>query len=237
MTTRRVEVLPDEQAAPILAMLDRARAAAAAPDGAEAPWAAAEAGQTRVRTGYKAARRTLSAGQCAAHTLRLVAAQEADPDPQPWTAALAAAAEPIGSWDWDLRMQGALDLRRTFKDLSSPLPDSVRPVRAVAAWLTHAGGPGLVPVTGRLCGLVLDSEPSQDIVAASWYATHGRRLLAELGGQRLSSGAPGADEARRRAILRTAVRGVASAQIMSKIELAAAAGITRRTLDGWLAQA
>ena len=241
MTTRRLDELPAEHAAPILKLLEQVRAAAAAPEGAEDAWAAAEAGQARIRTGHKAARRTLSAGQCAAHALRLTAARDLDqagPDRggevEPWTAALAQAAGPIGSWDWDERMQGALDLRRTFKDLPEPLPATVRPVRAIAAWLTHAGGAGLIAPTARLAALVLDEDPPAEILAASWYATHGPRLLTELtrqGGP--TRGAADADEARRRDVLRTAVRGVHAARIMSKTDLAAAAGITRRTLDAW----
>ncbi|MGW8566667.1 hypothetical protein [Isoptericola sp. NPDC055881] len=249
MTTRRLDELPAEHAAPILELLEQVRAAAAAPEGAEGAWAAAEAGQARIRTGHKAARRTLSAGQCAAHALRLTAAHDlartvdqAGPDregaSEPWTAALAQAAGPIDSWDWDERMQGALDLRRTFKDLPEPLPATVRPVRAIAAWLTHAGGAGLIAPTARLAALVLDEDPPAEILAASWYATHGPRLLAELTSQGgPTRGAADADEARRRDVLRTAVRGVHAARIMSKTDLAAAAGITRRTLDAWTAPA
>ncbi|NEB06971.1 hypothetical protein, partial [Streptomyces sp. SID13726] len=121
-----------------------------------------------MRTGYKAAPRTLSAGQCAAHTLRLLALAQPEADREPWTDALAHAGDAIGSWDWDARMQGALDLRRAFKDLPDPLPASVRPVRLVAAWLTHASGTGLVPVTARLAAHVLDLGPRDDVLAAAW---------------------------------------------------------------------
>lgn len=236
MTTRRVDALPDEHAGPILDLLDRVRAAAAPPAGDGGAWAAAEAGQVRVRTGYKAARRTLSAGQCAAHTLRLLALAQPEADREPWTDALAHAGDAIGSWDWDVRMQGALDLRRAFKDLPDPLPARVRPVRLVAAWLTHASGTGLVPVTARLAAHVLELEPSDDVLAAAWYATHGDRLLAELTANGTpTSGAADVDEAHRRALLRTAVRGIFRAQTHTKIDLAARAGITRRTLDAWIA--
>ncbi|MDF9878672.1 hypothetical protein [Cellulosimicrobium cellulans] len=53
MTTRRVDALPDEHASPILDLLDRVRAAATPPAGDAGAWAAAEAGQVRVRTGHK----------------------------------------------------------------------------------------------------------------------------------------------------------------------------------------
>jgi hypothetical protein len=235
MTTRRVDALPEEHAGPILELLERVRAVATAPDGDGGAWAAAEAGQARVRTGYKAARRTLSAGQYAAHTLRLLALAQPETDREPWTDALAHAGAPIGSWDWDERMQGALDLRRTFKDLPDPLPETVRPVRLVAAWLTHASGTGLVPVTARLAGHVIELEPDDDVLAAAWYATHGDRLLAQLTVNGTpTSGAPDINEAHQRARLRTAVRGIYSAQLHTKVDLAAQAGITRRTLDAWL---
>lgn len=235
MTTRRVDALPDEHAGPILGLLEQVRAAAAPPAGDGGAWAAAEAGQVRVRTGYKAARRTLSAGQYAAHTLRLLALAQPEAEREPWTDALAHAGDAIGSWDWDMRMQGALDLRRTFKDLPDPLPQSVRPARLVAAWLTHASGTGLVPVTARLAAHVLELEPSDDVLAAAWYATHGDRLLTELTANGTpTSGAADNDEAHQRALLRTAVRGLYRAQLHTKVDLAARAGITRRTLDAWL---
>ncbi|WP_125778259.1 hypothetical protein [Antribacter gilvus] len=181
MAAHRVDELPDEHARPILELLERTRAAAAPPPEIPAAvdaWAAAEAGQARNRTGYKAARRTLSAGQYAAHALRITAARDADP--QPWTRELADQAGAISSWDWDTRMQAALDLRRTFKDLPEPVDATVRPVRLVAAWLTHASGPALVPVTARLAAYVLEHPPGDDVLAGAWYATHGHRLLQAL---------------------------------------------------------
>ncbi len=107
----------------------------------------------------------------------------------------------------------------------------------MAAWLTHASGTGLVPVTARLAAHVLELEPADDVLAAAWYATHGDRLLAELTAHGTpTSGAADVDEAHRRALLRTAVQGLYRAQLLTKVELAARAGITRRTLDAWLAQ-
>lgn len=121
MTTRRhLTALPAPWAEPILTMLELTRAAATPPDVDPAPWAAAEAGQTRIRTGHKAARRTASAGQYAAHALRLrAAAAAAAGDDHPATLALTRAAGPINSWDWDTRMRGALDLRARSPTSSS----------------------------------------------------------------------------------------------------------------------
>ena len=177
-TRRRLAALPAQWADPILTMLELTRTAATPPDVDPAPWAVAEAAQTRIHTGHKAARRTASAGQYAAHTLRLrAAAGAAAGDDRPHTLALAAAAGPIGSWDWDTRMRAALDLRA----VTNPLPVTERaaalPTRLVAAWLTHNHGPQLVAATGRLCVFVLE-HPDVDVtdLAAAWDATHGHRL-------------------------------------------------------------
>lgn len=239
MTTRRLEDLPEQHATPILALIDAARAAAA-PDGDSSAWAVAEAGQAKIRTTYKAPRRTATAGQIAAHALRLhtLAGFDVDAPAEPWEEALLQSTEAINSWDWDVRMQGALDLRRTYKDLERPLPPTAVPVQLVASWLTHAGGPELVPVTARLTGYVVDHKDSHDVLAAAWYATHGHRILAELAPTAPQRrGAPTTGEEQRRAALKTAVRGVAAAHIMTKVELAAAASTSRPTVTAWLSEA
>ncbi|WP_273653200.1 hypothetical protein [Cellulomonas fimi] len=66
--SRRLRPLPDKLTAPILHLVQITRGATTDPTN-PAPWAAAEAGQTPIRTGYKAARRTASAGQYAAHLI------------------------------------------------------------------------------------------------------------------------------------------------------------------------
>lgn len=239
MTTRRLEDLPEQHATPILALVDAARAAAA-PEGDPSAWAAAEAGQAKIRTTYKAPRRTATAGQVAAHALRLLTLAPGDPWPhQAWDEALLQSTEAINSWDWDVRMQGALDLRRTYKDLERPLPPTAVPVQLVGSWLTHAGGPELVPATARLAGYVLGGlQDNSALLAAAWYATHGRRLLAELAPTApRRRGAPTAEEEQRRAALKEAVRGVAAAHIMTKLDLAAAAGTSRPTVTAWLSEA
>lgn len=234
MTTRRTEPLPEEYAAPIFDVLERSRSAAAPPVDGDGAWAAAEAGQARIRTGYKASRRLASAGQVAAHALRIAAPDHPGADEEPWTRALTQAAPAISSWDWDTRMQGALDLRRTFKDLE-PQPTGARPARLVAAWLAHASGPGLVPVTARLCDYVRENLDDQTVLAAAWYATHGPRLLPILtDGAPRPTGRPGIEDANRRQLLRAAVLGIHAGDIWTKKELSEAAGITRRTLDSWL---
>lgn len=240
MTTRRLEPLPDEWAS-ILELHQRVRDAATPHvDDAAVVWATAEAGQASITTGYKAQRRVASAGQYGAHILRLRAGDLLDQGASdPWSTALAGAGPAINAWDWDERMQAALDLRRTFKDEPPPLTAAAIATQVVATWLTHAGGPGLPPATARLCTYVLEHTPCEPpTLAAAWYATHGRRLLAALAPTSPAGpGAPANAEAARRALLRLAVRGVHAGRTTTKLQLAALAGVTRPTLDSWLAGA
>ncbi|MFS0700269.1 hypothetical protein AB6N24_09885 [Cellulomonas sp. 179-A 4D5 NHS] len=204
-TTRTPLALENAYAVPIFGLVTRARAAATPALADDGVWASAEAGQTRIRTGHAAARRTASAGQYAAHLLRLRAIERVERGrAEPWTLALAAAAGPIGSWDWDTRMQGALDLRRTFKDLpETEHDDAVRQARLVAAWLTHAGGRQIIPATARLATYALDHTPmTPEPLAAAWYATHGDRLLLELSARQAPA-----------ALVRVAVRGLENARV------------------------
>lgn len=128
-------------------------------------------------------------------------------------------------------MQGALDLRRSFKDLG-PQSTGARPVRLVAAWLANASGPGLVPVTARLCDYVRETLDDQTVLAAAWYATHGSRLLPILtDGATRPTGRPSIEEANRRQLLRAALLGIRSGDIWTKKEVFEVVGITRRTLD------
>ena len=237
MTTRAMAPLPDHWAGPILDLVARARDAAAPPGDDDGAWAAADAGQVRPRTGHKAARRTATAGQLAAHLLRLhaiglVAQGESDP----WTVALTTSAPAISSWDWDERMQGALDLRRTFKDLPDSDVAATRPARLVAAWLTHAGGAPLVPATGRLAEYALEQTPiNTQTLATAWYATHGARLLAILAARGTpNKGRQTLEAAAHNTLVRAAVSGVYAAQIMSKVDITRLAGITRPTLNAWI---
>lgn len=229
-TTTALPALDNTWAIAIFGLGAKVRAAAGplvADDGA---WDTAEAGQTRVRTGYTAARRTASAGQYAAHLLRLRAIDRVERGrAEPWTLALATSTAAISSWDWDTRMQAALDLRRTFKDLpETEHDDPVRQTRLVAAWLTHAGNRQLVPVTARVCDYALEHTLlTPTALAAAWYATHGTRLLLELAARR---GRPTHSDV----LLRQAVRGVDAARILTATEIADRAGITRPTLDTWL---
>jgi hypothetical protein len=232
MTTRRLLELPDDVAAPIMTVVDAARAAAdpGLPD--TTAWAAAEAGQTAVRTGYKASRRVASAGQLAAHVVRLLT-PDTSPD-QPWWAVLASAdvTTALHSWDWDERMWAALQLRRTYKDLDRAAQVDALPVALVATWLTHAKGDALPGATARLCRHVLERDVDDATWSRAWYLVHGLRLVHELATES-RPGRPRADDPNRTA-LRTAVRAVARLEATTKTEIAAAAGITRRTLDAWL---
>lgn len=237
VTTRAQAPLPPQWAEPILDLLTRARAAAA-PGGEDSAWAAAEAGQARIRTGHKAARRTASAGQIAAHLLRLAAVDRLDRgEADPATIALTQAGPAISSWDWDTRTRGCLDLRATFKDLPpADRTTATRQAHLVAAWLKHDAGEPLVIATVRLCEYVLEHTPLTDTrLAAAWYATHGPRLLAELTSRGTpTEGRPSRDAIEHHAQLRTAVRGIYTANTHTKVQLAAAAGTTRTTLDNWL---
>lgn len=234
--SRHLEPLSDEDQETILGFVDAARAAAtgAALDEPESPHRAAEERYPGPRTGHKLARLTGAAGATAAHAIRLRAISELASDASPWTSALAHLTAPLSSWDWDERMQAALDLRKTFKDEPPPPPASVRPVRLVAAWLTHAGGAGLIPATRQLCEYVM-ANPDRDALHGAWYAVHGLALLDDItaGGEGTTMGRPTATQADYRARLRAVVEGLHAAQIMSDRALAARAGITRPTLTSW----
>lgn len=228
MTTRPDAPLPAEWAGPILQLVARTRAAAAPVVADGGAWAAAEAGQVRVRTGHEAAQETASAGQCGAHLLRFRAIEAVRHGrDEPWTLALATSTEAVASWDWDERMQAALDLRRTFRHLPVAEDGEARQeTRLVAAWLTHTDGPGLVAATGELCRYVLTSTaPGDDDLAAAWYATHGDRLLRELARR-----GPGAHPD----LVRTAVRGVDAARVLTRTHIAEHARITRELLEEYL---
>lgn len=227
MTPRPHAPLPDEWAGPVLELVARIRAAAAPPVGDDGAWATAEAGQERPRTGHRAARRTASAGQSAAHLLRFRAIDAVRHGrDEPWTLALATSTEAIGSWDWDTRMQVALDLRRTFRHLpAAEDADGRRETRLVAAWLTHSDGPGLVAATGELCRVVLALAPGPADLAAAWYATHGDRLLRELAAR-----GPGVDAG----LVRAAVQGVDAARVLTRTHIADHAGLTREELEAYL---
>lgn len=168
--TRRTQPLPPQLAAPILDVVHRARAAATS-TGTPTQRAAAEAGQTRIPTGYKAARRTASAGQYAAHALRLAALEAA----RPTAPALQAAAAAFNTWQVDPRTAGADALRHVAD--SAP-PAAARELHTVAAWLDHTVGHELVATTAALCRLALDTAP--DHLGPAWHATHGQRLRALL---------------------------------------------------------
>ncbi|MBB2921304.1 hypothetical protein [Cellulomonas cellasea] len=227
-TTTALPALDNAWAIPIFNLGAKVRAAAAPLVDDDGAWETAEAGQTPIRTGYAAARRTASAGQYAAHLLRLRAIDRVERGrAEPWTLALATATTAINSWDWDERMQAALDLRRTFKHVpDDEHDDAVRQTRLVSAWLTHAGNRQLVPSTAHLAGYALDHTPlTPTTLAAAWYATHGPRLLLEL-----SALGP----ARSEVLLRHAVRGVDAAHILTLAEIAGRAGVARAILDDWL---
>ncbi|MBB2925562.1 hypothetical protein [Cellulomonas cellasea] len=227
-TTAALPALDNAWAIPIFGLSAKVRAAVAPLVEDDGVWEAAEAGQATIRTGYAAADRTASAGQYAAHLLRLRAIDRVDRGrAEPWTLALATATTAINSWDWDTRMQAALDLRRTFKNVpDDEHDDAVRQTRLVSAWLTHAGNRQLIPSTAHLAGYALDHTPlTPTALAAAWYATHGPRLLLELSARGSASS---------EVLLRQAVRGVDAARILSRTETSDHAGVTSTLIDAWL---
>jgi hypothetical protein len=133
-------------------------------------------------------------------------------------------------------MQGALDLRKTFKDLPADDIPAARPARLVAAWLTHAGGAPLVPATGRLAEYALEHTPiNPQTLTAAWYSTHGPRLLGVLAARGTpSEGRQSKEAAAHNTLVRAAVSGVYTAHLMSKVDITRLAGITRPTLNAWL---
>jgi hypothetical protein len=238
MSTRHLEPIPEPYEAAFFAVADQARtqAAANAPEDLRALYLEAESAHPVPRTGHKLARVTAAAASIAAHDLRLRALElVAVGDDAPWTGALAGAGTTLSSWDWDERMQCALNLRATFKDLpqdETRIP-TLRGVRLVAAWLTHAGGDGLVPASARLCTHILE-HPSPGTIGPAWYAVHGLVLLDAVTAQGdTTPGRATSEQAAYRARLRTVVAGVEAARILTSTALAKRAGITRVTLTSW----
>lgn len=255
MISRRPLPSPETDLASNAELVQRVREAATPVDHPDA-WIKAEDGQERIRTGGKGVptsaarrggRRTASAGQYAAHTLRLAALAD-ESDVAAWTTELTSAATTaaLNSWDWDERMQAALNLRRTYKDLTKDQRSATSVVRVqlVATWLTHTSGPDLVAATARLAEYVLDEIDDgrlEEHLTPAWYATHGRRLLAELIPVEMTQtprkvGRPVQDDEHLEQIKR-AVRGVDAAHIMTRKDLARSAGMSRQTLMNYLATA
>jgi hypothetical protein len=158
---------------PILELVDLTRELAT-PHDDNAAWIAAEAGQRTGGTGtYSHGRRTASAGQYAAHAIRL-ATLNADQTTknEPWNAELLKQTAAINSWDWDTRMQGALNLRATYLGHDNPEPPTLVPVKLVGTWLTHTTGDQFVQATARLAQYVLDHDELHPYLRPAWYATH-----------------------------------------------------------------
>ncbi|TFH68146.1 hypothetical protein [Cellulomonas sp. HD19AZ1] len=240
MTSRHLEQIPEDAAAAYLAVLDTARAAAQRDvdvDGQQV-FRDVESAHPVPRTGTKMARIAAAAGSTAAHALRLQADAGGGSSEEPWTAALAQTATVLSSWDWDERMQAALNLRATYKDL----PDDVaaahkatlRPVRLVAAWLTHTNDDGLIPAGARLAEYALASSLPEDTWAAAWFAVNGLALIDKLAPTvTMAPGRATADETARRARLRAAVAGTYAARVVPFRSLSQRAGITDVTTQSW----
>lgn len=202
-------------------------------------WITAEAGQREGGTGtFKHGRRTASAGQYAAHAIRLdVLDADASTRAEPWNAALLKETRAIESWDWDTRMQGALNLRATYLRLEGPEPASVIPVKLVGSWLTQTSGDPFVYATARLAQYVLDHEELHAYLRPAWYATHGRRLLTTLAPPRdpdFEGGRPTPERRDALARLKAALPDIVAAHTMPLTEIADVAQITRPTIYKYL---
>lgn len=236
--SRHLEPISDVDQVVLLSLVDTARdmASHSSPSDLLEEFRLVEAERHAPRTGTKLARVTAAAGETAAHALRLQAIARGEVTDEPWTIALARTGVRLSSWDWDERMGCALELRRTFKDLGDDHADvaTIRPVRLVAAWLTHAGGEALVPASVRLCATVLES-PARDHLGTAWFAVHGLTLLDHITGAGIGTteGRATSEQAAYRARLKVAVTGINDAQLMSGTALAKRAGITRVTLTSW----
>lgn len=167
--SRRLRPLPDAHAAPILHLVQITRGASADPDH-PAPWAAAEAGQTAIRTGHKAARRTASAGQYAAHVVLHRAAGHV-------AVRRHELADAINSWDPHQRVAAGEDL--AVRLLLEGDDEHTTGLWLVARWLLAPIGPALLAPTADLCRYVLE-HPRVDVedLQRAWHATHGHRLAA-----------------------------------------------------------
>lgn len=176
-STRRLHPLPERWAEPILTLVHITRAAALPPNVDPTPWAAAEAGQYALRTGHKAARRTASAGQYAAHALRLYAAEAiAHGEAASWAHELVCERAALTTWDASVRAAAAHRLL-VAAGQDFPAGDPV-PALLVADWLlSGTTGPAIIETTGRLAAYVL-ALPGVDVdhLGGAWHATHGHRL-------------------------------------------------------------
>lgn len=175
-TTRRLRPLPAPWAEPILTLVHLTRSATT-PTGVDPePWATAEAGQTVLRTGYKAARRTASAGQYAAHALRLhAAAAIAEGDVSSWAHQLVQEKAALTTWAPAIRARGAHRLLTAAgQDIVGTDPV---PALLIADWLLTTSGAAVVESTGRLAAYAL-AHPCIDVdhLVGAWHATHGHRL-------------------------------------------------------------
>lgn len=231
---RHLEQLDEASSTTVLAMIDSARAqAVATAREVISPEIITTAEQQHPvpQTGHHLARITGAAGSIAAHAIRL------SYEPTCWPGdVLESVRAADSSWDWDERMQAALDLRRALSTRTDD--EDSRHIRLTAAWLTHTDDAGLIPASVRLCDVATaDAAP---LLGAGWWAVFGTSVLSQLveRGPRLTLGRrPSVEEVAQRAALRAAVEGIKSARVMGRSATARAAGITLKTYDNWTSEA
>lgn len=179
------------------------------------------------------------AGLYAAHLVRLhYAGRDEMP---PWAGVLEDQREHLGSRSWDRRMLITTELRRaiTFERPGDP---SVDVARHIAKMYSEHAGSALEVATAHLARyLFTDARRwvmDQELLEAAWYCVHGPDLidvLVELDPTLGATGRPTEDAVRARQALRTACRGMHATGLVEKKTLAAWVGISRPTLDAWLA--
>lgn len=165
----------------------------------------------------------------AAHVLRLAAGADDD------SAAgeiLAARARALSSVDPADRFEAGLRLRREL-----PQTDGWWPWPRLGVWLSGPGVDERAAAGGYLARAVVEHVrqlgPDPDrVLAGGWWSVCGRTVVGDLAHQ----GDVGPLSTAERTRLVPAVLGCWGTGLWSKVDLAAAAGITRPTLDSWIRQ-
>ncbi|MDG4795092.1 hypothetical protein [Micromonospora sp. WMMD1082] len=228
--------LDKAQALVVAAFIDATRDTHHLGELAEQPW----------RDAYR--RRQLgwldAAGLIAAHAIRLHAVDLVDRDDSPplWAFEVAEAGNAIGSdptHDPDRRAVTAMAIRRAISRGPAGDPDA-EPGRTLAGWLFPNADADAAAAHLAAHVLAHALRYRKWWGRPAWYAAFGLDLLdvltEDLPAVDPAGGRPRREEARQREALRVAVAGVHAARIATKARIAEAAGISRPTLDSWLAR-
>jgi len=137
----------------------------------------------------------------------------------------------------DIRLAAGRGLIRGLQD-SFTADDE--PARLIGRWLTRSlSTPEGQACAGHLARWLVDHLHDyryRDALTLAWWRIHAHHVLYDLATPAdPAGGRPPADVKERRALLRNAVRRIWQAGGLSKQGLAGMAGISRPTLDSWLA--